>query len=585
MGVTEPTLRPGPDLLAEGRALAGDWHLGPSAFLRDVDCPCEAAYKRAAMAKGRIMRHAQIGFRDPAKSRRAYAEIHDVCAGDGIRVDRYGICLDWSMGYRRDDRAGRPRGTGLILEGPEDFAALTAVAPVAPHFGDFVLGFPAALENTQAALAAGCTAIGNLGQYFTFRLPDWDDDVALTEATVTALGLIAAQEFEILVHSNLDDGFAAVFTDLASCLGAALIERYIVEDLIGATMSHCYGHHFSDPLTRLAFHKALASASPAPGTMVYGNTTSYRGDAAANYASLAGYLLTDILAQRRQPSGHAINPVPVTENERIPDVEEIVSAQRFAARLCEQAEGLDALHDDALAEPLAARIVAGGRAFRDALLAGLAADGVDVADAAQLLLALRRIGGKRLEERFGPGARDAAAPRGRRPLVPATTITEIAAMAESRLQAVQADDRRAIVEAGLTVLVATTDVHEHGKLLVEQLLRALGIDVEEGGVSCDPDDLAEQARAVAADAIALSTYNGVALRFAEALTAELSARDLALPVLIGGRLNQIPSASNSSLPVDVGADLTALGLTVCRDAADLVPAMAALARNKRELPE
>ena len=38
----------------------------------------------------------------------------------------------------------------MILGGPEDFAALTGAAPVAPHFGDFVLGFPAAIENTCA---------------------------------------------------------------------------------------------------------------------------------------------------------------------------------------------------------------------------------------------------------------------------------------------------------------------------------------------------------------------------------------------------------------------------------------------------
>ena len=47
-----------------------------------------------------------------------------------------------------------------------------------------MLGLPGALHNTQAAIVAGATAIGNLGQYFTFRLPYWDDDVATTEATV-----------------------------------------------------------------------------------------------------------------------------------------------------------------------------------------------------------------------------------------------------------------------------------------------------------------------------------------------------------------------------------------------------------------
>src|SRR5581483_10734979 len=101
----------------------------------------------------------------------------------------------------RADRRDRPKGTGLILEEPADFARLTAAAPVAPHFGDFVIGMPAALENTMAALAAGATAIGNLGQYFTFRLPGWTDDIGTTAATVEALGLIAAQPAEILVHS------------------------------------------------------------------------------------------------------------------------------------------------------------------------------------------------------------------------------------------------------------------------------------------------------------------------------------------------------------------------------------------------
>ena len=371
----EAGLTPGAELLAEGRRLARDWRVGSCAFLEATGAVSELAYKRRQMAAGRIMQHAQVGFRDPAKSRRACAEIFEACAAEGVTLDRYGLCLDWSMRYPRELRAKRPKGTGMILAGPEDFAALSAAAPVAPHFGDFVLGFPAALENTQAALAAGATSIGNLGQFFTFRLPHWDDEVATTAATVTALGLIAGQEAEVLVHSNLDDGFAATLSDLASALGAALIEKYIVEELIGGRVSHCYGHHFSEPVTRLAFQIALARANPTPGTMVYGNTTSYRGDAAANYASLASYLLVDVLAQARNPSGHAVNPVPVSENRRIPEVDEIVDAQLFADRLIAQAADHGPLLDPAEAEALAERLLAGGQTFRDRTLAGLAEAG------------------------------------------------------------------------------------------------------------------------------------------------------------------------------------------------------------------
>ncbi|MGI9512229.1 MAG: cobalamin-dependent protein, partial [Anderseniella sp.] len=313
-------------LIARGRDLATDWQVQPGAFLKHHGVACEAEYKSVQAFNGTLTQHAQIGWRDPAKSRDAWADIHERCAARNVTVDRYGICLDWSMGIPRDDRTGAMRGTGLILNGPEDFARLTDAAPVAPHFGDFVLGFPASVENTCAALAAGSTSIGNLGQYFTFRLQNHSDDIICTTATLAALALIAAQPVPVLVHSNLDDGFAALFADLSSALGAVLLERHI-GTLAGVEISHCWGHHFSDPVRRLAFHLALADVSNTPGTMIYGNTTSYRGSREENFASLSAYLSIDIAGQLLQPTGHAINPVPVTENQRIPDVAEVIEAQ------------------------------------------------------------------------------------------------------------------------------------------------------------------------------------------------------------------------------------------------------------------
>ena len=147
------------------------------------------------------------------------------------------------MGLPARERKTAVKGTGILLSRPEDFVSLTEVAPVAPHFGDFIMGFPAAVENTCAALAAGATSVGNLGQYF-IRLPNWDDDVDHHRTCRTALTLLAAQEEEVLVHSNLDDGFAGLFTDLASVLGFVLIEKEIIEAAV-ARPSHCWGHHFS----------------------------------------------------------------------------------------------------------------------------------------------------------------------------------------------------------------------------------------------------------------------------------------------------------------------------------------------------
>jgi methylmalonyl-CoA mutase cobalamin-binding subunit len=474
-----------------------------------------------------------------------------------------------------------PRGTGLILDGPEAFAALTACAPVAPHFGDFVIGTPAALENTVAALGAGATSIGNLGQYFTFRQPHWDDDVTTTAETVKALALIAAQPEPVIVHSNLDDGFAATFRDAACAFGAVLIERYIVETLLGARLAHCYGHTYSDPLLRLAFQRALAGTGDCPGTMVYGNTTAYGADHAANYAALASYLLVDIYAQRSLPTGHAINPVPVTEAQRIPEIDEIVDAHRFAARLLERSAPLDPLIDPAAAEGLAERLVEGGERFRDNILGGMAAAGVDSADPFELLLGLRRLGARELEARFGPGElEDGPGGPVRGQLVASATLNDLEARGRALAAELDGDQRDLIGGAGLRACLATTDVHEYGKVLVESLLGSLDVMVVDAGVSIDPEALATSAREARADFIAISTYNGVALGFVRQLTQALSDARLSMPVFIGGKLNQIPEASNTSLPVDVSQELRDAGATPCHGVDDMLSRLVLLAREK-----
>jgi hypothetical protein len=103
--------------LAEGRALAASVRVGRCPFLDLHGVASEAAFKRRAAASGRLMFHAQIGYRELDESRRAWAEVHDTLAPEGRAPDRYGICLDWSMGYPAGRRDGRPRGTGLSSAG------------------------------------------------------------------------------------------------------------------------------------------------------------------------------------------------------------------------------------------------------------------------------------------------------------------------------------------------------------------------------------------------------------------------------------------------------------------------------------
>jgi methylmalonyl-CoA mutase cobalamin-binding subunit len=569
----EPRLTPGHDLITAGRALACDWRPATTTFQRVHDVICEADYKRRVAATGRVMQHAQIGYRDIGLTLEAMRRVVGTCADRGVTVDRFGVSLDWTMAHPARDRHTCTPGTGIVLQGAEDIARIADAGPAAAHFGDFMLGFTGSIDNACAAVAAGATSIGNLGQYYGFSVPGMDDDVAITEATVTALGLLAAQPVEILVHSNLNDGYGALFLDDASTAGMAMLDVYLVEELIGAKVSFCYGHQFADPLTRLAMLIALSRITATPGTMVYGNTLAYRATPAANYASLASYLLTDILGQRLVASGHAINPVPVTENIRIPDVDEIVEAQLFAARLADHAAGYAPLIDMAAADAVADRLIEGGRRFRDNVLAGLAEAGIDTRDPAQVMLAIRRYGARRLERLFGAGDPETGISGRRRPLVPAAWVADLDRDAAALVARHAAPARR------LRVLIASTDIHEHGKYLVESALAHHDADLIDGGTRASPDGLADLAGIEAPDAVIVGTYNGIALSFAAALQAALSARGLQVPVLIGGRLNEVPANTNSSLPVDVTADIARTGAIPC---ADLDAMMVELARIGRE---
>lgn len=564
----EPNLPDASALIARGRTLAETVRVVPGPFLLKHNVASESAYKRRCMAQGEIMFHSQIGYRQLEKSTRAYSEIYTRLQDAKYRIDRYGICLDWNMGYPWEERAKRPRGTGMILERPEDFRTLTHSAPVAPHFGDFMIGMPAAVENVSAALQAGSTSIGNLGQYFTYRLPAWHDELATTSATVTALALCAAQEVEILIHSNLDDGFAPLFNDLTSVMGAALIEKYIVRDLLGGHITHCYGHTFENPLTRLAFQRALARTNTNPGSMVYGNTTIYIEGQVENYANLAGYLLVDILAQKVLPTGHAINPIPVTEAIRIPEIDEIVDAQLFANRLTARAELFPSLLDVSRADEIADRLVQGGKMFQQNVFDGLNDAGIDLQNAFEVLLALRRIGAKRLEEMFGAGEKKDN--RGRTPVVMATTIAALQARADTLVRALKETARQELSASGAVVCVASTDVHEYGKILLETVLERLDMQVIDGGTAADPDVVAALAKKSHADAIAISTYNGIALSYLRALRRELERADISPLIFIGGRLNQIPDNTPNSMPVDVTDELRDLGAFICVRVEDML---------------
>jgi len=106
---------------------------------------------------------------------------------------------------------------------------------------------------------------------------------------------------------------------------------------------------------------------------------------------------------------------------------------------------------------------------------------------------------------------------------------------------------------------------------VVEALRALDIEPIVAGVDVDPDTFAKLAQRHGATAVLVSTHNGMALDYAKRLQREFQARDLAIPIAMGGKLNQ--DSPEASAPVDVSDDLGRLGIHVCDDIDGLLAAL------------
>jgi hypothetical protein len=273
--ILEVELPPGVLVSNEGRAIANDVAIGRTAFMEKIGVDSELDYKRQCIHNKQIMYHAHIGMNTWPDTAEALAVLYNSAEESGFVVDRTGICLDRRMGLPKIMRAEIPAETGPMLNTEQDWRQIGRVVPIQPHMGDFMIGFPASVENTTQALKAGVTTIGNLSQFFAHDVPMWQDQVATAVETIKAISIMGAlRKAGTLVHSYLEDGFGALFYDCATVAGWALLERYIVEDLMGAKVSHCIGGLTSDPVKRAGWVFALDQIHERDciGSMFYGDT-------------------------------------------------------------------------------------------------------------------------------------------------------------------------------------------------------------------------------------------------------------------------------------------------------------------------
>jgi methylmalonyl-CoA mutase cobalamin-binding domain/chain len=569
----------GRDAVREGVTLGKTLERPLSLYLQEKGVESERAWRERAAAEGISSTCINIGLATWPDTREALGCIYEDSLRRGVRPpDRFNILAERRMGLPKALRLAAPQETGPLLMTQQDWWESTHTVPIQPEAADNTIGGPGSLDNAVDAIQAGITHIGVLSQYM-WRWPYWEDETGQVMAVLKAAGVLAAHRSGgVCFDSYLEDGYPGVFHDYANYVGWAMLERYVSEDLIGAAYSCSWGGLTTDPMTKAAVTLALHAFRPehVPAGFVQGDTIGNRADIEANAAVVATDVLFMKAVDYRYRLGGAPIAVPVTEMERIPTWQEVAQVHAMNRRIEEYLPSVAAAIDWPQIEVRRDQLVRGGKRFFDAALGMMRESGVDVADPAAVLLIIKRLGAARCEELFGAGQLDEAYPRGRRPVLETDLVHQTMAERARLLDFLHGMDGAQL--RGLKVVLASTDVHEFAKFLLDAALAEAGARVIDAGVNRDPEDIVSAAVESAAEAIVITTHNGVARSFAELLRTELSRAGLNhVPVFMGGVLNE--DVEGSEIPVDVRADLTQLGVQPLSAVEELVDRLAGLARR------
>lgn len=559
-----PTVK---EMIERAEEISRDWEYGQTAFCKERGVSSEREFKDQCKRENRIMRHAAIGYNSVEETCNAIKWLYEELEKKGCTLDRAGVILDSIMGIPDEYKDQAMVGSGLVLNSEEDWLALGQAAPVMVHFGDNMIGALKSLENLKLAFKAGGTSIGNFSQFFSYDYPFSYDLNKRTLDTCIAICIMGLnKERGMVMHSNLDDGFAAAFNDLTMVLAWAKIEKYLAEDLMQAKLGHCFGNLFSSPILRLTFSMALdeINGGDSCGTMIYGNTTDYSRDFVRNNAVVNGYILGDMIGQIHRPTGHAMSSVPVSEAARIPTKEENLDAQTMSNEIERYARDLEPYINWSKIEEDKKMLLENAEKTYKNIMNGLTDMGLDMENPAEIMIACKQLGPEYLERAFGVGEPSDAYANGRKPVWPTDMVRS--------LENIQAqcfknfDPQKADLD-GLKVVLCATDVHEFGKVIVGTVLRKSRATVYDIGRDVGPAEVAEMALETDSQVILVSSYNGIARTFAKTLLSELKKLSVNAEIFMGGLLNENDEGGN--IPVDVTGELTAMGIHCVKEAENL----------------
>ncbi len=550
-------------LVREAKERAEAIPVGRARYTEIHGAASDRAFKERCRDDGTITTYINLGYKTWAETGDAINEIAAAGKRRGFRLDRVSLIPDRRMGLPPGLREQALAETGIMMYDEADWVGAARDTPVMPVWNDHNVGSPAAVINTEALLRAGFGYIGSLAQH-QYGYPLWDDDVEQMARAVQAVAMIAAKRSDgVVLESYVEDGFCASFHDLATSLGWCMFHRYVAEELIGAAHSQSYGSTFADPIRKQAFGLAMevANVNRVPPSFTHGDTNSFgvEEDFDRNAVIVATDVMYTIARELKHPTGGAVHATPVSEATRIPTVSELIDSLVIANEAEQRARACPGIIDWAPIYEMRDRMVAGGRRVLANLLSGLEDIGVDIRDPLALLLATRRLGASTIEELFNAGEPHSGYPRGFEPVVASDTLVRLLARKDEVLANLRRSGPLPDLR-GIRVVAASGDIHEYGLFVVTEALGACGAKVVDLGTSVHSPEIAKVAVETAADAIAMSTYNGMALSLGRQLHEQLDARGVRPAVFFGGRLNEDLDGAEA---VDVRSMLRDEGIVPC----------------------
>ncbi|MEG2405732.1 MAG: hypothetical protein RSB05_01530 [Clostridiales bacterium] len=558
------------DIAKEGYAIGKAIKVVPSLALKNSGYKSEVDMRLDKAAQGKITWRTIMGLATLKDQKEGLEYLEEFANKTGVVIDAAMIIPNMLTGIPDEKRKNVPKGTSFILEKSEDWQLLSQSSHIHTAFCDFHIGSANASFNTENALKADSSYSGIFSQ-FVWDYPNCNDDIANLCDNLKAISMVAAKYDEkFVVDTYMDDGLPSYFLDLASFLGYAKLEKYIVSTLCGARYACSFGQLMDETVPKVALWLGLSQVlkeKDQPGvSFVFSNCIDHWDhDLEANYGVLCTELLLEILAEKKYKTGASILPIPITEKVAVPTPEGIANIHAGARRVEEKAEEWRDLIDFSKIEKIRDILVTQGSKFFENILDGFKTAGIDIENPLELMVVLKRINPGALEEMFHPSLCHSGDHI--KPYVPTSMARR--SMAECEEIIVKVKKFPDIEKLKNTeILVLSGDVHRYGIFVLSGVLNGLGVKVVEGGVGMEPVETLDIADEENITKICVSVHNGQGLDYAKQLEYLGKDRGKEYSIYMGGKLNGI--IGEESEPQDVSALIAKTGVIPCETVEEFI---------------